>query len=62
MTSNAAEKNLSEILKIIAEIDLARPDGVGAVYQPWIVAGEQSGLPTHIAATESVSSCMRMTS
>jgi hypothetical protein len=32
-----------------------KPVGVGAVYQPWIPSGEQSGLLTHIAAAESVS-------
>jgi len=26
--------------------------------QPWILAGEQSGLLTHIGATESVSLCV----
>jgi hypothetical protein len=36
--------------------------GVGAVFQPWIVKGEQSGLLTHIAATESVLLCTRMKS
>jgi hypothetical protein len=35
---------------------LAKPVGRGAAYQPWILAGEQSGLPMRIAATGSVSS------
>ena len=33
----------------------AKPLGLGAACQPWIAKGEQSGLLTHIAATESVS-------
>jgi hypothetical protein len=32
-----------------------KPDGIGAAYQQWIPTGEQSGLPTRIAATGSVS-------
>ena len=35
---------------------------VRAVSQPWILAGEQSGLLTCIAATESVSLCEQMKS
>jgi hypothetical protein len=38
----------------------AKPVGVGAVLQPWIPAGEQYGLLTRIAATESVLLCDRM--
>jgi hypothetical protein len=30
------------------------------VFQPWIITGEQPGLLTHIAATESVSLCVQM--
>jgi hypothetical protein len=37
----------------------AKPDGVGAVSQRLIPTGERSGLLTHIAATESVSLCVR---
>jgi hypothetical protein len=35
---------------------------VGVASQPWIPAGERSGLLTHIATTESVSLCERMKS
>jgi hypothetical protein len=44
--------------EIIAD-NLKKPDGVGAAFQPMIVKGEQSGLLTHIATTESVSLCAR---
>jgi hypothetical protein len=30
----------------------AKPVGVGAVFQPWILAGERSGLLTRTAAME----------
>src|SRR5262249_1358173 len=40
----------------------AKPDGVGARCQLWIIRGEQSGLQTRIAATKSVSLCVRMKS
>src|SRR5262245_4717405 len=40
----------------------AKPDGVGAACQQWIVKGARSGLLTRIAATESVSLCVRMKS
>ena len=46
-------------LEIIAD-NLRRPVGVGAASQRLIPTGEQSGLLTHIATTESVSLCMRM--
>jgi hypothetical protein len=36
----------------------AKPDGVGAVPQPWIPMGERFGLPTYIATMESVSLCV----
>ena len=39
----------------------AKPVGVGAVSQLWIIKGEPSGLLTHIAA-ESVTLCERMKS
>jgi hypothetical protein len=39
----------------------AKPDGVGAALQPWILAGERSGLLTR-TATESVSLWVRMKS
>jgi hypothetical protein len=35
---------------------------LGYVSQPWILAGERSGLRTHIAIAESVSLCTRMKS
>jgi hypothetical protein len=38
----------------------AKPVGVWAGSQPLILREEQSGLPTRIAATESVSLCVRM--
>jgi hypothetical protein len=38
----------------------AKPVGVGAVCQRLIPADERSALPTRIAATESVSLCVRM--
>jgi hypothetical protein len=41
---------------------LAKPVGVWAGSQPWIYKGEQSGLQTLIAATESVSLLARMKS
>jgi hypothetical protein len=37
----------------------AKPVGVGAVFQPLMPAGEQSGLLTRIAATESASFVLR---
>jgi hypothetical protein len=40
----------------------AKLDGVGAACQPSIIRGEQSGLPTRIAATESASLCEPMKS
>jgi hypothetical protein len=40
----------------------AKPDGVGAAFQPWIPTGEQSGLLTLIVTTGSVSLCERMKS
>jgi hypothetical protein len=42
--------------------NLAKRVGVGAVSRPWILAGEQSSLLTHIVAMESVSLCVRMKS
>jgi hypothetical protein len=45
--------------EIIAD-DLSKAVGVGAASQPWILAGERSGLLTHIGATESVSLCEPM--
>ena len=33
----------------ISQTDLAKPVGVWAVSQPWILRGEQSGLLTHTA-------------
>jgi hypothetical protein len=45
--------------EIIAD-NLKKRVGVGATFQRWIVKGEQSGLLTHIAATESVSLSVRM--
>jgi hypothetical protein len=47
--------------EIIADIS-AKPVGVGDAYQPWMPTSEQSGLLTRIAATESVSLCVRMKS
>jgi len=43
--------------RIIAGDLKKKPSEVGAVCQPWIVAGAQSGLQTRIAATEGVSLC-----
>jgi hypothetical protein len=40
----------------------AKPDGAWAGSQPWIAKGEQSGLLTRIAATESSSLFVRMKS
>jgi hypothetical protein len=40
----------------------AKPVGVGAASQPWILAGERSSLLTRIAMTESGSLCVRMKS
>jgi len=39
-----------------------RPDGVGAVFQPSIVTGEQFGLLTRIATMDSGSLCTPMKS
>jgi len=39
--------------EIIADNISAKPVGVGAASQPWILAGEQSSLLTRIAATVS---------
>jgi hypothetical protein len=41
--------------EIIAD-NLSKAGWVGVESQQWILAGEQSGLQTHIATTESVSS------
>jgi hypothetical protein len=38
----------------------AKPVGVGALFQPLILAGEQSGLLTRIATTGSGSLCTPM--
>src|SRR5262245_24384917 len=38
----------------------AKPAGVGAACQPWILAGKQSGLLTDTAKTVSVLLCVRM--
>jgi hypothetical protein len=40
----------------------AKPDEVEAGFQPSILAGEQSGLQTHIVTTESVLLCVQMKS
>jgi hypothetical protein len=40
----------------------AKRVGVGAAFQPWIVASERSSLQTRIATTESGSLCVRMKS
>jgi hypothetical protein len=40
----------------------AKPVGVGAAYQPWILAHEQSGLLTHMAATKNHPLCEQMRS
>ncbi|HTL78536.1 MAG TPA: hypothetical protein VL136_03940 [Candidatus Babeliales bacterium] len=40
----------------------AKPVGVEAASQPWILKGEQCGLLTRIATTESISLCVRMKS
>jgi len=45
---------LREVMQKAAAVS-AKPDGVGAASQPWILAVEQSSLPMRIAATESVS-------
>jgi hypothetical protein len=50
---------LREVMQKAAAIS-AKPDGVWAGSQPFILAGKRSGLLTHIAATESVSSRERM--
>jgi hypothetical protein len=42
--------------------DTAKPVGVWAGFQPLIPTGERSGLLTHIATMESVSSCVRIKS
>jgi hypothetical protein len=47
--------------EIIAD-NLSKAGWVGVESQQWILAGEQSGLQTHIATTESVSLCVRMKS
>ncbi len=54
------EKNLSEILGKSSLTISRKPVGVGAASQRLISKGERSGLLTHIAATESVSLCVRM--
>ncbi len=36
--------------------------GVGAASELWVLAGRESGLLMHVAATESVSLCVRMKS
>jgi hypothetical protein len=58
----ASNKNIPhEVLGIIAD-NLSKAVGVGAVSQSLIPTGEQSGLLTLIATTESVSLCERMKS
>jgi hypothetical protein len=47
--------------EVIAD-NLKKCVGAGAVCQPWIPPGEQSGLLTRIATTESISLCVRMKS
>jgi hypothetical protein len=47
--------------EIIAD-NLRKAVGVGVVSQPWILAGEQCGLETHVAATVSASLCVWMKS
>jgi hypothetical protein len=59
--SKAAESTRVKHWEIIAD-NLSKPDGVGAVSQRLIPTGEESGLLTSIAATESVSLCARMKS
>jgi hypothetical protein len=56
-----APANATTISKATDTIS-AKPDGVGAVSQRLIPTGEQSGLLTHNAATESVTLCTRMKS
>jgi hypothetical protein len=50
--------NYGEIIPIIS----AKPVGVGAVSQPWIIKGEKCSLLMRTAMTGSVSLCMRMKS
>jgi hypothetical protein len=50
-----------EVLKIIAD-NLSKAGWSWAASQPLILAGERSGLRTHIAMTESVSLSGRMKS
>jgi hypothetical protein len=58
MGNSSGDANGSDSVKrdweIIAD-NLSKADGVGAVSQRLIPQGEQSGLQTHIATTESVS-------
>ena len=48
-----------EVIAKSAPTILAKPDGVGVASQPWILRREQSELLTRIAATESVTLCVR---
>jgi len=49
-------------LKVSLRRFSARPVGVGAASQRWILAGEQSSLLTRIATTENISLFARMKS
>jgi len=62
ITSAVARRAKKRGIAAISLTISAKPDGVGAVSQPWILAGERSGLLTHIATTESVSLFERMKS
>jgi hypothetical protein len=50
-----------EVKKVI-QLEIGHVLFIGAVFQRLIPTGEQSGLQTHIAATESVWLCVRMKS
>jgi hypothetical protein len=51
-----------ETVRGIIAANLSKAGWRWAEFQQLIPTGKQSGLPTHIAATESVSLCMRMKS
>src|SRR5438132_7337826 len=47
---------------LLGSVTSAKPVGVGAVCQRWILAGERSSLLTRIGTTVNASLCMRMKS
>jgi hypothetical protein len=62
LDSKKTESGCVELLGNQSLTISAKPVGVGAASQQWIPAGEECGLRTHIAITESVSLCGQMKS